>query len=186
MQDPLVVLGEIVKAHGLRGEVKVRSEICDPENFMLPEVLLRAPDGTTESVTVLSYRVHKGAFILRLAGFSEIEQVLAKLGWELICRGSQLPTPAADEYYHFQLLGLPVFAQNGDDLGRLVEIMATSAHEVYVIRSEHRIKGGGELLLPAIGAYIIDIDLDVGRIVVEPAGTGLKVADLTSVVAPVE
>ena len=186
MQDPLVVLGEIVKAHGLRGEVKVRSEICDPENFTLPEVLLRAPDGTTEPVKVLSYRVQKGAFVLRLAGFSKVEQVSAKLGWEFICRGSQLPLPAADEYYHFQLLGLPVVAQNGDDLGRLTEIMATSAHEVYVIRPEHCVNGGSELLLPAVGAYIIDIDLDAGRIVVEPAGTGPEVADLTGAAEPVK
>jgi len=170
MQDPLVVLGEIVKAQGLRGEAKVRSEICDPENFLLPEVLLRAPDGTTEPVQVLSYRVQKGAFVLRFSGFSDISQIQTRVGWQLVCYGSQLPALPVDEYYHFQLIGLPVFNQTGDKLGLLHEIMTIPPNEVYVIKTDS--KGQGEeLLLPAVASYIKEIDLEAGRIVVDPAGT---------------
>ncbi|RLB71027.1 MAG: 16S rRNA processing protein RimM [Deltaproteobacteria bacterium] len=170
MQDPLVVLGEIVKAQGLRGEAKVRSEICDPENFLLPELLFRSPDGTLESVQVLSYRAQKGAYVLRLAGFSDISQVQARIGWELVCYGSQLPVLPSDEYYHFQLIGLPVFNQAGGKLGCLREIMTIPPNEVYVIKSD--IAGQvEELLLPAVGTYIKEIDLKAGRIVVDPVGT---------------
>jgi 16S rRNA processing protein RimM len=170
MQDPLVVLGKIVKAHGLRGEAKVRSEICDPENFKLPEIRLRAPDGTVETVTVLTYRWQKGGYILQFSGFSDISQIETRIGWELVCRGSQLPVLPADEYYHFQLLGLPVFNQSGEKLGLLSEIMTIPANEVYVIKPDNPAQGE-ELLLPAVGAYIKKIDLDAGRIVVDPAGT---------------
>jgi 16S rRNA processing protein RimM len=165
-----VVLGEIVKAHGLRGEAKVRSEICDPENFLLPEVLLRAPDGTTGPVQVLSYRAQKGAYVLRLDGFSDISQVQARIGWELVCYGSKLPKLPTDEYYHFQLIDLPVFNQAGDKLGFLREIMTIPPNEVYVIKSDSEGQGE-ELLLPAVASYIKEIDLAAGRIVVDPAGT---------------
>ncbi len=170
MLDPLVVLGEIVKAQGLRGEVKVRSEIYDPENFLLPGVLLRAPDGTTEPVQVLSYRVQKGAFVLRFDGFSDISQVQARIGWELVCYGSWLPPLPTDEYYHFQLIGLPVFDQAGEKLGLLHEIMTIPPNEVYVIKPDDK-EQGEELLLPAVGLYIKEIDIEAGRIVVDPAGT---------------
>ncbi len=170
MRDPLVVLGEIVKAQGLRGEAKVRSEIYDPENFLLPEVLLRAPDGTTKPVQVLSYRAQKGAYVLRLDGFSDISQVQARIGWELVCYGSKLPVLPADEYYHFQLIDLPVFNQAGDKLGCLREIMTIPPNEVYVIKSDSADKVE-ELLLPAVAAYIKKIDLEAGRIVVDPTGT---------------
>jgi len=170
MQDPLVVLGEIVKAQGLRGEAKVRSEIYDPENFLLPEIFLRAPDGTTEPVQVLAYRVQKGAFILRLDGFSDISQVQGRIGWELACYGSQLPVLPDDEYYHFQLIGLPVFDQAGNKLGLLREIMTIPPNEVYVIKSDSK-EQDEELLLPAVSAYIKEIDLETGQIVVDPAGT---------------
>ena len=177
MQDSLVVLGEIVKAHGLRGEVKVRSEICDPENFRLPEIRLRAPDGTSEPVTVLSYRVQKGAYILCLADFSSIDQVLTRVGWQLVCYGSQLPDLPADEYYHYHLIGLPVFSHAGEPLGFLTEIMGSSFHEVYVVRPEPGARSGPELLLPVAAAYILDIDLEAGKIVVDPDGNG---ADMTA------
>lgn len=169
MQDPLVVLGEIVKAQGLRGEVKVRSEICDPENFLLPEVLLRASDGTTESVKVLSYRTQKGGYVLRLDGFSDISRVQKRIGWDLVCYGSQLPVLPADEYYHFQLIGLPVFNQDGEKLGFLCEIMTIHPNEVYVIKSDSEDQGE-DLLLPAVGSYIKEIDLKAGRIMVDPTG----------------
>jgi 16S rRNA processing protein RimM len=177
MQDTLVVLGEIVKAHGLRGEVKVRSEICDPENFRLPGIRVQAPDGTSEPVTVLSYRVQKGAYILCLADFSTIDQVLPRIGWQLVCYGSQLPALPVDEYYHYQLIGLPVFSRSGEQLGFLTEIMGSSFHEVYVIRPEAGARSGPELLLPAAAAYILEIDLEAGRIVVDPDGNGAGMAE---------
>ncbi len=177
MRDSLVVLGEIVKAHGLRGEVKVRSEICDPENFKLPGLRLQAPDGASEPVNVLSYRLQKGAYILRLKDFSTIEQVLPRVGWQLVCDGRQLPDLPADEYYHFQLIGLPVFTRAGEQLGFLSEIMGNALHEVYVIRPEAKSRGGSELLLPAVSAYILEIDLKAGRIVVDPDGNRAGMAD---------
>jgi len=160
-----VVLGEIVKAQGLRGDAKVRSEICDPENFLLPELLLRSPDGILEPVQVLSYRVQKGAY----DGFLDISQVQARIGWELVCYGSKLPELPADEYYHFQLIDLPVFNQAGDKLGCLRKIMTIPPNEVYVIKSDNSGQVE-ELLLPAVGAYIKKIDLKTGRIVVDPTG----------------
>ncbi len=177
MRDSLVILGEIVKAHGLRGEVKVRSEICDPENFKLPGVMLKSPDGTSEPVTVLAYRMQKGAYILRLADFSTIDQVLPRVGWQLVCNGRQLPDLPEDEYYHFQLIGLPVLTRDGKSLGFLSEIMGNALHEVYVIRPEATARSGPELLLPAVAAYILEIDLESGRIVVDPDGNGAGTAE---------
>ena len=172
MEDPWVVLGEVVRAHGLRGEVKVRSEIDDPENFLLPDLCLRCADGSYKSLTVQRYRSQKGGFVLCFADCESIDQVLAFVGCELVCRGSQLPSLADDEYYHFQLLGLPVFDCQGKELGKLSEIMQTAAHEIYVVKPQAGRQEEGELLLPVVAAYIIEIDLEAGKIVVDPGGEG--------------
>ncbi len=175
MRDSWVVLGEFVKAQGLRGEVKVRSEIEDPENFLLPDISLRCGDDL-KPVVVQRYRPHKGGFVLTLAGCDSIDQAQALLGCELICRSSQLPLLADGEYYHFQLIGLPVFDCQGEKLGQLTEIMVTAAHEIYVV--EPASQGQDELLLPVVAAYIIEIDLRAGKIVVDPSGQGgVPVAD---------
>ena len=68
------------------------------------------------------------------------------------------PALPAGEYYHHQLLGLRVTGEDGNDLGRLTEILSTAAHDIYVVRSE----SGAEILLPAIDEVILEIDLDNG------------------------
>ncbi len=177
MKDSWIVLGEIVKAQGLHGEVKLRSEIEDPENFLLPGLSLRGRDGSLKPLAVLTYRVQKGGFVLRLDGCDSIDRAQALIGCELVCRGSQLPRLPDGEYYHFQLLGLSVFDCQGEQLGKLSEIMVTAAHEIYVVQPETGCKGEGELLLPVVASYIIDIDLSAGKIVVDPSGAGGVLAE---------
>src|SRR5690606_38121729 len=69
-----------------------------------------------------------------------------------------------DEYFYYQLIGLPVYDEAGTFLGRLEEILETGANDVYVIRGGP----GGELLLPALKSVIPRIDLEDGRIVARP------------------
>jgi 16S rRNA processing protein RimM len=69
-----------------------------------------------------------------------------------------------DEYFYFQLIGLPVYDEAGDRLGELAEILETGANDVYVIRGGP----GGELLLPAIKSVILRIDLEQSRIIARP------------------
>ena len=172
MRDPWIVLGEVVKAQGLRGEVKVRSEIEEPENFLLPGLSLRCGDGSCKPLAVEQYRAQKGGFILSFSGCDSIDQAQALIGCELLCRGSQLPYLPDDEYYHFQLLGLSVFDCQGKKLGKLAEIMVTAAHEIYVVQPQPGDESAAEVLLPVVASYILEIDLDAGKIIVDPSGKG--------------
>ncbi len=172
MKDPWVVLGEVVKAQGLRGEVKVRSEIEDPENFLLPGLSLRCLDGSFKPMAVKRYRSQKGGFVLSFADCNSIDRAQSLIGCELVCRGSQLPVLPDGEYYHFQLIGLLAFDCQGEKLGKLTEIMVTAAHEIYVVKPLIASPGAEELLLPVVASYIIEIDLGAGKIVVDPSGKG--------------
>ena len=66
-----------------------------------------------------------------------------------------------DEYYPHQLVGLDVVTVEGEDLGRLSEILFTNANDVYVV-----IGPRGQILLPAIADVIERVDLDAGQMVV--------------------
>ena len=173
MDDPWVVLGEVVKTQGLKGQVKVRSEIVDPDNFFVPGLRLRRRDGSSEPLEVLRYRRHKGSYILDFKGCETIAAAQSMVGGELVCRGSQLPPAGEDEYYHYQILNLPVFSFTGEELGCLKEIIPTPGHEVFVIRSASAgAAGNKEILLPMVANYVLEIDLEAGRIVVDPEGRG--------------
>lgn len=70
-------------------------------------------------------------------------------------RADSLPSLPEGEYYHHQLVGLQVFAEDGQLLGILTEVLETGANDVYLVTAE----GGKEILLPAIREVILGVDL---------------------------
>lgn len=66
------------------------------------------------------------------------------------------------EYYHYQLVGLTVITDHGENLGTIQEVLATGSNDVYVVTSD----SGQEVLLPAIEQVIKEIDLASGKMLV--------------------
>lgn len=155
---PLVGLGRVSGAHGIRGAVKVRPDAeattTDPEVFTaLGQVWI----GGQRYQVVETGRL-KNQVILRLAGVDTRSQAEALVG--LAVEGDRVRFPALPEgeYYWFQVLGLPVVnVADGALLGYLDEIIPTPAHDIYVVRQGER-----EVLLPAVEDVIIEINLEEG------------------------
>jgi len=77
-------------------------------------------------------------------------------------RADDRPALPEGEYYLHQLLGLQVISEEGQVLGKLVQILETGANDVYIVRPET----GAEVLLPAIPDVIKRVELDAGRMVI--------------------
>jgi 16S rRNA processing protein RimM len=84
-------------------------------------------------------------------------------------RGVLLTVPEDDiaalpqgTYYHFQLIDMQVVSDEDELLGVIVEILDTSANDVYVVRGET----APDLLIPAIREVVLDVDVEVGRMLV--------------------
>jgi len=65
------------------------------------------------------------------------------------------------EFYLYRLDNLAVITDTGEYLGRIVEILETKAHDVFVVKGD-----GGELLLPDTDEVVKSIDLDAGQMIV--------------------
>ena len=74
-----------------------------------------------------------------------------------------LPALHENEYYHWQIIGLRVITAEGNEVGKVVEIMETRSNDVYVVWGS-----GREFLIPAIKDAVSSIDLDAGLIVINP------------------
>jgi 16S rRNA processing protein RimM len=156
------VLGRVVRAHGLRGSVKVISYGERPDSLELPGVHLRLPGNRLLPVNLIGRRPVRGGLLYQLRGYDSLDAVAPLIPAEIVIRRDDLPPPDEDEYYHFQLLGLNVVDGDGVPCGTLAEIITTAAHDVYVIRD-----GAGELLVPAAIPFIVNIDLKRGRMVID-------------------
>jgi 16S rRNA processing protein RimM len=81
--------------------------------------------------------------------------------WVTVSEDFAPPLPEG-EFFHFQLLGLRVISQLGEELGHLTEIIQTGSNDVYLVSD-----GKGEVLIPAVSQVVQQIDLDAGVMVVE-------------------
>ena len=158
-----LTIGTILAPHGVSGEFKVRLQTDDPEHLLtLKRVYLG--DETTPR-TVLDARLHAGNALMRLQGISTPETVERFRGTPLRIRGADARPLAANEYFLYQMIGLEVFDESGNRLGRVADLMETGANDVLVIAPED---GGADILLPSHPDVIVAMDPASGRIVVRP------------------
>jgi len=154
-----LVIGQIIAPRGVRGELKVRCESEDPQRFLsLKEVYLG--EGRAR-FAVRAVRFFKGQILLQLHGIENRNEAERwRDAYVQIPIEEGLPL-GENEYYYHQIEGLTAVTEEGEVLGRVVEILPTGANDVYVVRSERE-----EILLPAIHQVILRVDLEKGLLVV--------------------
>jgi 16S rRNA processing protein RimM len=163
--DDLVVIGEILKPHGIRGEVKVYAYSEQPENFKhYNKVVLQEPAGSrTEIYRVVKCRAQGKLAILQLEGVSSREAAEAILGSTVWLKRAELPKLDPGEYYWHQLQGLSVLTESGQALGEVSRLFSTSAHDIMVVTG-----AGHEYMIPVNGDIIRNIDEQRGKIIISP------------------
>ncbi len=155
-----VLVGIVVGAHGVRGELRVAPETDFPERFAhLEELSLQAQGTAPRLVRVTASRQHtgKGLVLLSLEGVDDREAAAALRGARLYIREKDLVPLAPGEYYEFQILGLRVVTEEGRDLGEIIDIIHTGANDVYETPLA---------MIPVIEQTIREVDLNRGVVVV--------------------
>ncbi len=146
-------MASVLKAWGLRGELKLKMFTAHPERFFhLTTVYLG------ESLTpyaVEHFRWHRQDVLLKLRGCDNRTQAEALRGQRVYIRPEDVPPLGPNEYYAYQLIGLKVITLDGQDLGTLDEVLETGANDVYVVHGPC-----GQVLLPAHAQVIRQIDLE--------------------------
>lgn len=152
-----LVIGQIGKPHGIRGEIRVVTHTDLPERFSwLEEIYVGETDPIL--VAVEKVRFHKNWVLLKLAGYDDRDAAATLRGQLLKVDMDQAIPLEEGEYYLYQLDGLQVLSDQGEDLGTVIEVIETGANNVFVVRGPH-----GELLLPDIEEVVLDIDFDEGK-----------------------
>lgn len=162
--EDLVTVGKVLKPHGVRGEIRVQILTDFPERFEdTAELWLVSPEGATERRKVVGARFHSSWVLLKLEGISDPETVGRYRNWLLAVPEDDLCELDEDEYWHFELEGLEVRDESGAVLGHLKEVLPTPAHDLYAIEGLQ-----GEILIPAVGEFVLSIDVEAGYMVVRP------------------
>jgi 16S rRNA processing protein RimM len=160
-----LLLGEVLRPHGILGELRVRVMTDYPER--IPDLefvyLGKSPNTTTaKQYRVRHMRMHKGYALLKLETIDDRNkaELLRKL-LVMVPIADAVPLED-DEIYLFQLIGMSVQTEDGEMLGKIIDVLETGANDVYIVRGE----AYGEVLIPVIDETILETNVADGVVIV--------------------
>ncbi|OYT75188.1 MAG: 16S rRNA processing protein RimM [Armatimonadetes bacterium JP3_11] len=174
-----VTVGVVMRPFGIRGELKVRLETDFPERFQpgarlywwlpprpetpstdeAPPPRGKKPPRTMrpQECFVKSARWHGDHLVLTLEGVETRDQAERLRGaWLMIPPEERMPLEEG-QYYIDDLIGMEVFTETGERVGKLKNVRQGAAYDFYDI---------GAYTLPAVEEYILEVDVPNRRMVV--------------------
>ena len=161
MQEYLEV-GQIVNTFGVKGFVKVKPFTDDITRFDLLKTVYVCRKGQMKETAIEEVKYHKNMVLLKLKGIDDMNEAEKQKGSYLkIHRKDAIPLEEGT-YYIADLLGLPVYTDEGDFLGRVDDIYNNGSTDIYVVKDDL----GKQVLLPGIDEVIKNVDLEQEKIIV--------------------
>ena len=165
MSEQLLTVGKLVNTHGIKGEIKVLAITDFPEErFASGKRLFLIPGDGTPSfwVTIVSARFHKNTYIVKLEGYTNINEVEKYKGSLLKVSQDDLVELPDNEYYYHDIIGCSVFTDENEDkpLGVITEIMKPGANDVWVVKPS----SGADILIPVIDDVVLDVDVNSKKV----------------------
>ncbi len=158
-----VCIAQIGAAHGVRGEVRLKSFTEDPL-AVTRYGALESEDGKRR-FEIEAARPAKDMLVARLKGVTDRNAAEALTNLKLYVAREKLPQPAPDEFYHSDLIGLAAMKQNGEPVGTVKAVHNFGAGDLIEIEPAG---GGATMIWPFNETTVPHVDVAGGKIVVEP------------------
>ncbi|MGP4053603.1 ribosome maturation factor RimM [Mycobacterium sp. 4D054] len=163
-----LVVGRVVKAHGVTGELSVEVRTDDPQARFVPGAVLRgrpSRGGAERDYVIETVRPHGDRMLVRLQGVGDRDGADALRGTIFLVDSADLPPiEDPDEFYDHQLEGMVVTTTDGRPVGTVAEVLHTAAGELLAVRDPD----GAEVLVPFVSAIVVSVSLADNAIEVDP------------------
>lgn len=162
MKQEYFEIGQIVNTFGIKGQVKVTPFTDDIHRFdELKKVILEKNKKVQErEIEKVTY--HKNMVLIKFKGIEDINMAETLRNSYLKIKREDAKELPEDTYYIADLLGLAVYTEDGEYLGKVDDIYSTKANDVYVVKDEE----GKQILLPGTKEVIQKVDLEKETITV--------------------
>ncbi|HAX39819.1 MAG TPA: 16S rRNA processing protein RimM [Clostridiales bacterium] len=159
LKNDYLRVGQIVRAHGVHGDVKIIPLTNDPDRFRkLKTAYLETTAGAYAPVAVTSARFMPDAVLLHLEGYDSMERAETLKNVYLCVSRDNAVKLDKDTYFIVDLIGCETFDTDGKAYGKVTNVLETGAHDVYEIEN-------GKLLVPALKKLLREVDVENARIV---------------------
>ncbi|KYH35883.1 ribosome maturation factor RimM [Clostridium tepidiprofundi DSM 19306] len=160
MED-FIIIGQISKTHGIKGEVKVLPLTADVNRFKkLKTVFI---DDIEKRV--LGCKFQSKRIVLKIEGIDTIEEAEKYKNKYLYIQREDAIKLSEGEFYVADIIDCSVYEENGKELGKVYDVIETGSNDVYWIKEG---KDKKELLIPALKTIVQKIDIENKKIIIKP------------------
>ena len=162
MKQEYLLLGEIVRPQGIRGEVKVRHYTDDPERFYDLDVVFLKRGEKYDEAGVEDARVQGDDVYLKLEGIDDRNEAEKLRGIQLWVDRDNAVELGEDEVFIADILGARAFDTKGNQLGVLKDVLTPGGVDVFVLKTPK-----GNLMFPALKEVLLEMNADEGKLVLD-------------------
>ncbi|TDD34811.1 ribosome maturation factor RimM [Nonomuraea terrae] len=159
-----LVVGRIGRPHGVRGDVTVEVRTDDPELRFAPGISIATDPAERGPLVVEGRRWHKGMLLVTFEGVADRDAAEELRGTMLVIDSAEVaPLDDPDEFHDHQLIGLTVETVAGEQVGEVEDVLH-HGQDLLVVRR----KGQDDALIPFVKTLVPVVDVEAGRLVVDP------------------
>jgi len=159
------VVGRVLRAHGVRGELTVDVRTDSPEERFAAGSVLATEPPEAGPLTVVAARNHSGRLLVAFEGVVDRAGAERLRGVRLVVDSDSLPVPEdPDEFLDHHLVGLAAVTVSGEEVGTVSDVVHGTAADLLVVSRPE----GREAFVPFVAALVPEVDVAGGRVVLDP------------------
>ena len=162
MKQEYFEIGQIVNTFGIKGFVKIVPFTDDLERFEELESVFVVKQKQLIEMQIEEVKYHKNLVLVKFKGIEDINMAEKYKGCYIKIKRENARKLPKDTYFIADLIGMDVYDEDGNLLGKVDDIFNNKSHDVYVIKDDL----GKQILLPSTKEVIKDVDVENGKIVV--------------------
>lgn len=160
-QNDCYQLGEVIKTHGLNGEVSISLEVDFPDEYQNLESVFLEQQGKLIPFFIDTIQINKNKALVKFEDIDSIDSAKSLVKAQLYLPLSTLPELESGQYYFHDLVDCEVY-EKGSKLGLVKEVVDLNGNQLLVIESN-----GKEVLIPLKDEILINVDISAKKVEVD-------------------
>ena len=162
MKQEYFEIGQIVNTFGIKGFVKVNPFTDDMQRFGELNYVFVVRNKELLKMQIEEVKYHKNVVLVKFKGIEDINMAEQYKGCYIRIKREDARKLPKDTYFIADLIGVSVFDENDNFLGKVNDIYNNKVHDIYVIKDDL----GKQILLPSTKEVIKQINIDENKIIV--------------------
>lgn len=167
MLTQYMLIGEVLKPQGVRGECKIKPYAADPDSFLDWDTLYFRDGETYTPVEARCSRVNDGFAYVTLQNCASMDEAEKLRGRELYIDRAHASALMEDEVYISDLIGCKAISEAGEEIGILTDVLQQGTVDTYVFRTPK-----GTMMAPALKEAFPEVDVEKQQILVNTKRLG--------------